>query len=155
MAEKSQVIPGASLSAAVAGRPAEPIASPDSSRPALPPSSWLPLSSLLDLSRELSHLLVLVQPRPAFEAELYRHLVAEARRRQAVRMLSLGQNYGSVLPDGLTCTQEEPFGIMRPMQTGDEPSSRRWIIGAAAVGSASLLGLVVLVRSRRHRRVAW
>lgn len=155
MAEKSHVIPGAPLSAAVAGRPAEPIASPDSSRPATPPSSWLPLSSLLDLSRELSHLLLLVQPRPAFEADLYRHLVAEARRRQAVRMLSLGQNYGNVLPDGSTSAREEPFGIMRSMHTDDEPSSRRWIIGAAAVGSASLLGLVVLMRSRRHRRAAW
>jgi hypothetical protein len=105
------------------------------------------LASLLDLSRELRGVLVAVQPRPEFREELYSHLLVEARRQQALRILSLRVGSDPVL--------EESQAIVHRIYLGDGPGSRRWIIGAAAVGSAaSLVGLLAYVRSRRHGNAA-
>jgi hypothetical protein len=120
---------------------------PESSQPRLS-VTWL-----LDLSRELSNVLVLLHLRPEFRDELHRHLVAEARRQQALRTLSLpGKNPGRA-GSGPTASSRESDS-MGPRSQGDSVfTNKRWIIGTA-VGSASALGLLVLVRSRRHRSAA-
>jgi hypothetical protein len=110
------------------------------------PSRRPSLAVLLDLSRELSHVLVPVQLRPEFREELYGRLLIEARRQQALQMLAL--------PAGSPAL-EEPRTMSYRAYLGYGPEGRRWIIGAAAVGSAaSLVGLLAYVRSRRHGKVA-
>jgi hypothetical protein len=107
----------------------------------------LSLASLLDLSRELRDVLVIVQPRPQFREELYDNLLAEAHRQQAMRTLSLP----AVSIVGLEGSQT----IVRRVHLGYGTTGRRWIIGAAAVGSAaSLVGLLAYVRNRRHGKAA-
>jgi len=126
---------------------AEAMASHNVAGLAKPSSRWLPLAALLDLSRELSNILVPVQPRSEYQAELYRRLLTEARRQQALRMLSLYS--------GSTPAPEEPRTMIHRIHLEYGAGGRRWIIGAAAVGSAaSLVGLLAYVRSRRHGKVA-
>jgi hypothetical protein len=154
MAEKSQVISGPPISAAISEQRAA-TAGAEARRPGSSPSPWLPLASLLDLSRELSHLLVFVQLRPEFRAELHRRLLAEARRQQALRTLSLQPNSAGTWLDGSASAPEGQLAMMRRVEVDYGTANRRWIIGAAAVGSASLLGLLVYVRSRRHGRAIY
>jgi hypothetical protein len=109
--------------------------------------SGMSLAALLDLSRELRGVLVAVQPPPEFREELYGHLLAEARRQQALRILSL--------PVGSDPTLDESQTIIHRFYPAYGPGGRRWLIGAAAVGSAaSLVGLLAFVRSRRHGNAA-
>jgi hypothetical protein len=118
-----------------------------------PSQARLSVTWLLDLSRELSNLLVLLHLRPEFRDELYRQLLVEARRQQALRVLSLtGDDVGGQARESVAL-REESNGMTRRHQLDSGPTNRRWIIGAA-VGSASALGLLVLVRNRRHRRAA-
>jgi hypothetical protein len=115
--------------------------------PASTQSRWLSLGPLLDLSRDLRSVLVVVQPRPDFREELYRHLLVEARRQQALRTLSL--------PVESSPVPQESWTLVHRIYSGHGPGGRRWIIGAAAVGSAaSLVGLVAYVRSHRHAKTA-
>jgi len=110
------------------------------------PSRWPSLVALLDLSRELSNILVPVQPRPEFREELYGRLLVEARRQHALQMLAL---------PAVSPALEESRTMSLLAYLGYGPEGRRWIIGAAAVGSAaSLVGLLAYVRSRRHGKVA-
>jgi hypothetical protein len=114
---------------------------------AVPRSRGVSLAALLDLSRELRGVLVAVQPRLEFREELYGHLLVEARRQQALRILSQPVASDFALEDSQTSVRR----IYPPYGSG----SRRWIIGAAAVGSAaSLVGLLAYVRVRRHGNVA-
>jgi len=125
---------------------AEAIASARADGLATRPSRWLSLVALLDLSRELSNILVPVQLRPEFREELYGRLLVEARRQQALQMLAL--------PIGSLALEESRTMSLRA-HLGYGPEGRRWIIGAAAVGSAaSLVGLLAYVRIRRHGKVA-
>jgi hypothetical protein len=127
-------------------RCAEAIASARVDGLATHPSRWPSLVAMLDLSRELSNILVPVQPRPEFREELYGRLLVEARRQQALQMLAL--------PAG-SLALEESRTMSNRADLGYGLESRRWIIGAAAVGSAaSLVGLLAYVRSRRHGKVA-
>lgn len=115
--------------------------------PASSPAGWLSLAPLLDLSRELRSVLVVVQPRPEFRQELYGHLLVKARRQQALQMLSL--------PIGSSQAQGGSRTTVRRIHPRYGPGGRRWIIRAAAVGSAaSVVGLLAYVRSRRHGKVA-
>ena len=110
------------------------------------PPSWPSLAALLDLSRELSRVLVPVRPRPEYREELYRRLLAEAHRQEALRLLSL--------PAGST-PELAASQTIHWLGPGDRSGGRRWIIGAAAVGSAaSLVGLLAYVRIRRHGKAA-
>jgi hypothetical protein len=107
----------------------------------------LSLATLLDLSRELTGVLIAVQPRAAFRADLYSRLLVEARRQQAVRTLSL--------PDRSDFDLDESWVVVRRSYLGYGTGGRRWLLGAAAVGSAaSVVGLLAFVRSRRHGRAA-
>lgn len=103
----------------------------------------LSLLPLLNLSRELRATLVPREVRLQFRDELYRSLVAEARRRQAAQALGLG--------DGQRDFRERVLDRLRVASA----QRRSWVIGAAAVGSAaSLVGIGVLAYVRRRRRRA-
>jgi hypothetical protein len=91
----------------------------------------LSIVPFLSLAREMAALLVPLEPRAEFRAELERTLVAEARQ-QAVQ--------GRLMPTPLDYR---------------EPPERRWMVGAAAaaaVGSAvSIASIMVYVWRRRER----
>jgi len=114
---------------------------------ASPRPHGLSLAALLDLSRELRSVLVAVQPRAEFREALYGQLLVEARRQQALRMLSL--------PVGSTPARGESRTTVQRIHAGYGAGGRRWIIGAAAVGSAaSVVGVLAYVRSRHHGKAA-
>jgi hypothetical protein len=108
--------------------------------------STLPLAPYLALSRELSELIVPVQPRADFHAELYHSLVERARQRPAnIALLPLPE----IEPTAGIPTRFARWIVAAPRQ------DRRWVWGAAAVGSAvSLAGLVTYVWRHRGSRVA-
>jgi hypothetical protein len=108
--------------------------------------SILPLAPYLALSRELAELIVPVRPRADFRAQLYHSLVAQARQRPAnAALLPLPE----LEPAAGIPTRFARWVITAPAQ------DRRWVWGAAAVGSAvSLAGLVTYVWRRRGSRAA-
>jgi hypothetical protein len=106
----------------------------------------LTLAPYLALSRDLSALIIPGSPDDQFRAQLYGSLLDHARRQQVQPML-------------LPLTEEDPeTGIPRRVVrwVAQVPGQdRRWVWGAAAVGSAvSLAGLVTLVWHRRGNRAA-
>ena len=106
----------------------------------------LTLAPYLALSRDLSALVTPVSPDDQFRAQLYGSLLDHARHQQIQPML-------------LPLTEEDPeTGIPRRVVrwVAHVPGQdRRWVWGAAAVGSAvSLAGLVTLVWHRRGNRAA-
>ncbi len=106
----------------------------------------LTLAPYLALSRDLSALITPVSPDDQFRAQLYGSLLDHARRQQVQPML-------------LPLTEADPeTGIPRRVVrwVAHVPGQdRRWVWGAAAVGSAmSLAGLVTLVWHRRGNRAA-
>jgi hypothetical protein len=106
----------------------------------------LTLTPYLALSRDLSALLIPVALDDQFRAELYHSLVDRARRQQ-------------FQPSLLPLTEADPeTGISRRVVrwVSTVPGQdRRWVWGAAAVGSAvSLAGLVTYVWHRRGNRAA-
>jgi hypothetical protein len=127
------------------------------SSPPAEPQSPLPqgaaaLAPLLQLAREIVIVLVPIKPRPAFRRALHRSLVVEARRQQTRRTLSLARPnvelpMQEALPNRVLGWLEHEANAM--------PTERRWVIGAAAVGSAvSLAGVVAYVLHRRGRLAA-
>jgi hypothetical protein len=126
--------------------------SAETSSPKASPAPRSTLALLLNLSRELGLLLVPVQPRTEFREDLYCRLVAEARRQRVRRVLSLTPTDARA-SGGLTSVPEESVGVLHRAGLASGRTNRRWIIGAA-VGSASVLGLWVVVWSRRHRAAA-
>lgn len=108
--------------------------------------STLSLAPYLALSRELSELIIPVQPRGEFRAQLYNSLLDHARQRPA---------HAALLPlSGSEPTGGIPARFARWVIT-TPAQDRRWVWGAAAVGSAvSLAGLVTYVWRHRGSRVA-
>ncbi len=106
----------------------------------------LTLAPYLALSRDLATLVTPVSPDDRFRTQLYGSLLDHARRQQVQPML-------------LPLTEEDPeTGIPRRVVrwVAHVPGQdRRWVWGAAAVGSAvSLAGLVTFVWHRRGNRAA-
>lgn len=100
--------------------------------------------TLLALVRGLASLLVPVCPRAEFRAELHRSLVADARRLQAQQKLAFSPPLQRTLADWPTYAA----------QWLDESAGRRWVVGAAAIGSAaSLIGVLAYALYRRSRPV--
>jgi hypothetical protein len=106
----------------------------------------LTLAPYLALSRDLSALLTPVSPDDQFRAQLYDSLVDRARRQQSQPLL-------------LPLTEDDsdtriPRRVVR--WVANVPGQdRRWVWGAAAVGSAvSFAGLVTYVWHRRGSRAA-
>jgi hypothetical protein len=92
----------------------------------------LSLVPFLALARELAALFVPIQPRAEFRAELERNLMAAARQQIAHNRL-------------LCAPPTIPF----------QRDGRRWVWGAATVGSAvSLASIVAYVWFHRHRQAA-
>lgn len=102
-------------------------------RPAAPAAeAVLPLAPLLSLTRDLAALFAPVRPRAEFRAALQRDLLAAARQQAARERLIT------------TDSAAAPGG-----------EGRRWLWGAATVGSAmSLMGIAALVWRQRHRQAA-
>ena len=103
------------------------------------------LTPLLDLARDLSALLRPVRPPVAYRAELHRGLVAAAQQQRV--------QYALFPP---TPAHSDLFGRMNDwagqglseLSEGD----RRWVVGAAVVGSALSLSLAGLAGYMLHRR---
>ncbi len=106
----------------------------------------LTLLPYLALARDLSALLIPVQPSECFHAELYRSLVENARQRQAQAVL---------FPPA---TDEVSTGIPRRVARwvmSVPGQDRRWVWGAAAVGSAvSMAGIATYMLRHRGRKAA-
>lgn len=103
------------------------------------------LAPYLALARSLSELLTPVRPDPDFRRRLHASLVASARQQQTLRALGIpcpaepGQNHWM------------PQWLARELEHGE----RRWVLGAAALGSAaSLLGVLTCLARLRRRTPA-
>ena len=108
--------------------------------------SALTLAPYLTLARDLATLLTPVPVRDEFRTELYRSLVERAR-------LQAPEPVFIALPNDAE-TNGIPLRFVRWVASvpGDD---RRWVWGAAAVGSAvSLAGLVTYVWHRHSNRAA-
>lgn len=110
----------------------------------LPPP--LPLAPYLALARELSALIVPVQPDSEFRAALYHSLLANAAQRQAQ----------SAMPSATARTLEAGIPVRFARWVIAVPGQdRRWVWGAAAVGSVvSVAGLMAYFWRQRERRAA-
>lgn len=105
----------------------------------------LSLGPYLELARDLAALLVPRHVRPEFKQSLEASLLAEARRQKALCQLAIGDP-ASVQPRG-------PLEAWRDVLL--ESGERRWMIGAAALGSAvSIMGIVAYLWRQRNQRVA-
>lgn len=92
----------------------------------------LPLMPFLSLARDLAALLVPVRPRADFRTGLQRNLMAAAQQQAA---------------------HDRLFDAIPAVSSAQE--NRRWIWGAATVGSAvSLAGIAAYVWLQRHRQAA-
>ena len=92
----------------------------------------LPLMPFLSLARDLAALLVPVRPRADFRTGLQRDLMAAARQQAA---------------------HDRLFDALPAVSSA--PDNRRWIWGAATVGSAvSLAGLAAYVWFQHRKQVA-
>lgn len=88
------------------------------------------LTPFLSLARELAAMILPVQLRREFRDELHRNLVVAARQQYAYDLLLL------------------------PVPAASQGrNSRRWVLGAATIGSAvSLAGVVTYMWLHRHRQ---
>ncbi len=107
--------------------------------------SPLPLAPYLALARELSDALTPLQPRSEFRAQLYHSLVASAATGERATAAAVARE----------SLVDIPARLARWVAAAPLPG-RRWVWGAAAVGSAvSLAGLMTYVLwLRRGHRVA-
>ena len=105
----------------------------------------LNLAPLLAVTRDLTALLTPVRPRPAFREALEAGLVLAARQRYALQTLDIS---APVAP----WPSREGMSVGALVTIGRE---RRWVVGAAAVGSAvSVAGIVAYFWRQRGQRAA-
>lgn len=106
----------------------------------------LNLGPFLAVARDLTALLVPVRPRPAFRHALEANLVAAARQHRALETLDIAAPVAHLSSwHGLSDWREL-------VASGRE---RRWVVGAAAVGSAvSAAGIVAYLWHQRGQRAA-
>jgi hypothetical protein len=115
-----------------------------------PPDAPPALVPLLELAREIGRLFSAPPvPHAAFRRDLHQSLVVEARRQQAQRTLALAP---VVAPGKETPWLHDRVIGWISQETAAMPVERRWVIGAAAVGSAvSLAGVLAYVLSHRGK----
>ncbi len=108
--------------------------------------SPLPLAPYLALARDLSGVLAPIQPRSEFRAQLYHSLMAQAEpAERAAEALPVADRESLI---------DIPARLARWVAAAPLPD-RRWVWGAAALGSAvSLAGLMTYVWLRRGHRAA-
>ena len=114
------------------------------------PDAPAALAPLLELAREIGRLFSTpIMVRGDFRRDLHQSLLMEARRQQAQRALAL--------TPVITPAKETPWLHDRVIgwinqEASAMPVERRWMIGAAAVGSAvSLAGVLAYVLSHRGK----
>jgi hypothetical protein len=113
------------------------------------PAEPLNIYPFLALARELSALLLPIRPRAQFRVDLHRSLVASAQRQQAQMLMTLTAQDGAA-PPALPQQQVEKYAARLERELGQ--GSIRWVVGAAAVGSAvSLAGILAYLVRRRSR----
>jgi hypothetical protein len=106
----------------------------------------LTLAPYLTLARDLAVVLIPAPPSDEFRATLYHSLIASARQQHAHRLLLAPRP-----PDAANGISER----MAHWVAAAPGADRRWVWGAAAVGSAvSLAGLVTFMWRRRGQRAA-
>jgi hypothetical protein len=117
------------------------------------PENALVLVPLLLLAREIATLLVPIKPRSKFRQQLHHDLVGEARRQRAMDLLSIP--YPTPLAPAAETDRLRRMRDWISQETSSLPSDRRWVLGAAAVGSAvSLVGILAYVLRHRGRPAA-
>lgn len=105
----------------------------------------LTLAPYLALARDLTALIVPVRPRPAFRAHLEDSLLEAARRQRALEQLAIS-------PATETSSANTTWAWRDLL---GENLDRRWMLGAAAVGSAvSVAGVLAYFWRQRERRAA-
>lgn len=105
----------------------------------------LTLAPYLALARDLAALIVPIRPSPAFREDLEASLLAAARRQYALQKLAI--------PVPSVTLSPEPSWTWRGLLP--EVRDRRWVFGAAAVGSAvSVAGVMAYFWRQRSRRAA-
>jgi hypothetical protein len=118
-----------------AGQPPAPVASRREESHAWAEAtsgSIVNLAPFLSLARELAAMIVPVQLRREFRDELHRNLVAAARQQYAYDLL-----------------------LFPAPAANQGRNGRRWVLGAATLGSAvSLAGVAAYVWLHRHRQAA-
>ena len=107
--------------------------------------------SLLGLRRALGDLVVPAPPRQEFRDQLHSQLVRAAQQQLVQRALSIAPTVTAV---SAADTPGMPARLGHWL-ISDEQAGRRWVFGAAAVGSAvSLAGALALLLRSRVRRAA-
>ena len=115
------------------------------------PEAMLALGPLLLLAREVATVLVPVQPRPAYRAELHEALVAGAGE-QALQEAAEISVATAMPPDAAVGELLGRVNQWAGQGWSDlRETDRRWVMGAAAL---SLLGVIVYVRYQRNRLAA-
>lgn len=110
-------------------------------------NSILTLTPFLNLARDLAALLAPIRPQPNFKAALGAHLIDAARQLYAQQALEIRMPAQQLPPDS-------EFDWRDIISFGRE---RRWVVGAAAVGSAvsvAGLGLLAYLWRQRSQRAA-
>jgi hypothetical protein len=144
-------------------RPAKPTGSAEKpgrtgaseSQPAANPAGLgdiaLTLAPLLLLAQEIAALLLPLAPRAEYRRALHRSLLKQARRQQAQRLLDLSEPiHTPFVPEAQALPNRVAGWITQ--ETASLDVDRRWVLGAAAVGSAvSLAGILAYVLSHRNR----
>ena len=99
-------------------------------------------------------MLLPLAPRAEYRHALHRSLIKQARRQQALGLLDLPEPIRSpFVPEAQPLPNRVAGWITQ--ETASLDVDRRWVLGAAAVGSAvSLAGILAYVLSHRGRPAA-
>ena len=138
----------------VPGQPVNPKGSAAKADPASMGEIALTLAPLLLLAQEIAAMLLPLAPAAEYRSTLHRSLIKQARRQQAQRMLDLADPIRSpFVPEALPLPNRVAGWITQ--ETASLDVDRRWVLGAAAFGSAvSLAGILAYVLSHRGRSAA-
>ncbi len=148
------------------GRPESPTGAIDKprsggapgSQPAAHPASLgdvaLILAPLLLLAQDIAAVVLPLAPRAEYRRALRGSLIRQARRQRAQRLLDLADPIRTpFVPEDQPLPNRVAGWITQ--ETSSLEMDRRWVLGAAAVGSAvSLAGILAYVLSHRGRSAA-
>jgi hypothetical protein len=114
----------------------------------------LAITPFLLIAQEVAALLLPLAPRVEFRQSLHRSLVQQARRQQAQSLLDLAEPLRTpFVPEGQSLPYRVAGWITEEAASFD--MDRRWVFGAAAVGSAvSVAGILAYMLSHRGRPAA-
>jgi hypothetical protein len=114
----------------------------------------LTLAPLLLLAQDIAAMLLPLAPRADYRRALHRSLIKQARRQQALGLLDLPEPIHSPFVPEAQPLPNRVAGWLT-QETASLDMDRRWVLGAAAFGSAvSLAGILAYVLSHRGRPAA-